>query len=80
MVTRHCREHVFGKAYSLFAYLSWQSILTVLHTCGSIILKCIRTRFCKGLNSEWLSAHLDETISLATVTLFQFKYLEVLSN
>ena len=35
---------ILAKPTYRFAYVSWQSIVTFLHTCVSIMFKCIRTR------------------------------------
>ena len=53
-VTRLCRGF-FAKHSHRFAYLSWRSLVTVLYTSVSIMLKCIRTRLLK--HSVWLPEH-----------------------
>ena len=83
MVTRLCWEFfVLAKPSHRFAYISWRSIVTVLHTCVSIMLKCIRTRYRMEPISEGYQSTLIDMLK-HSVWLpeqgFQFKYLGVYS-
>ena len=76
------RKIFLAKPSHCFAYLSWRSLVNVLHNFVLVMLKCIRTRFHTEPISERLSVYLDrsyvETFSLATRTLFSFQYLEII--